>query len=100
VNLLLGGYDKSEGPSLYFFDYLGSMHKMEFGTHGYASYFITSVFDKYYRKDLSKKEGLELMRRCIDELKKRFAIRVGNFVVKIVDEKGARVFGADEEIEL
>lgn len=34
ANLLLAGYDES-GPSLYFLDYLGTMHKMPFGAHGY-----------------------------------------------------------------
>lgn len=35
VNALLGGFDK-EGPSLYFLDYLASMHKV----HNYTNYYI------------------------------------------------------------
>lgn len=35
TNLLLAGYDET-GPSLYFLDYLGTMHHMPFGAHGYS----------------------------------------------------------------
>lgn len=36
VNLVLAGYDKEEGPSVYFLDYLGSLQQMDFTCHGYA----------------------------------------------------------------
>jgi 20S proteasome subunit beta 4 len=91
VNLLLGGYDRTDGPSLYFVDYMGSMHKMEFGVHGYASYFITSVLDKNYRKDMNLEEAVALANSCIDELRKRFAIRVGKFIFKVVSADGIKV---------
>jgi len=56
TNLLLAGYDKADGASLYFIDYLASMHKLEYATHGYAAYFISSIFDKNYRRDLTLDE--------------------------------------------
>eukprot|EP01102_Stenamoeba_stenopodia_P009990 TRINITY_DN2961_c0_g1_i3.p1 TRINITY_DN2961_c0_g1~~TRINITY_DN2961_c0_g1_i3.p1 ORF type:complete len:180 (-),score=36.64 TRINITY_DN2961_c0_g1_i3:40-579(-) len=67
VNLLLAGYDKNEGSSLYFIDYLASMHKVEFGTHGYASYFISSIFDKNYRKGMTLDEVTFQRSCCIVE---------------------------------
>merc|ERR1739848_276076 len=41
VNLLLGGVD-GEQASLFYIDYLASSHKVDFGCHGYASYFTLS----------------------------------------------------------
>jgi 20S proteasome subunit beta 4 len=52
VNLLIGGVDQSL-PSLYYIDYLGSMHKMNYAVHGYASYFLLSVLDRLYTKDMT-----------------------------------------------
>ena len=49
VNLLLGGYDKEEGPQLYFMDYLASQVKFQYAVHGYGSFFTLSVMDRYYK---------------------------------------------------
>ena len=35
-NLLVAGYDKDKGPSLYFLDYLATMHKMNVAGYGYG----------------------------------------------------------------
>ena len=50
VNLLLGGFDKEEGPVLYFMDYLSAMVKLPFACHGYSSFFSLSVLDRFYRE--------------------------------------------------
>ena len=52
MNLLLAGYDKVEGPSLYFMDYLASVNKVPFGAHGYGSFFTVSILDRHYREGL------------------------------------------------
>ena len=49
VNLLLGGYDKEDGPQLYFMDYLASQVKLPYAVHGYGSFFTLSVMDRYYK---------------------------------------------------
>lgn len=36
TNLLLAGYDEGVGPSLYYIDYLGSMHSMNMAGTGYG----------------------------------------------------------------
>lgn len=48
VNLLMAGYDKNEGPSLYFMDYLASMNKCPFAAHGYGAFFSLAILDRYY----------------------------------------------------
>lgn len=68
--------DPSSSPifpesSLYYCDYLGMLHKLDFTAQGYASYFVLSIMDRYYRKDMSFDEGMELIRKCIAEVQKR-----------------------------
>uniref|UniRef100_A0A6B2LJG2 Proteasome subunit beta n=1 Tax=Arcella intermedia TaxID=1963864 RepID=A0A6B2LJG2_9EUKA len=89
ANVLIGGVDE-EGASLYYLDYLGSLHKMPFAVQGYASNLTLSIFDRYYKKGLSVQEGLELARLCVEQLKTRFLISQPDFVVKIVDKEGVR----------
>jgi len=90
VNILLGGFD-SEGPALYFMDYLASMQKVKFGAHGYGSAFTLSIMDRYYKKDLTLEEAKHIIRLCIRELQRRFIINLPVFKVKVVDKDGARV---------
>ncbi|CAM9370699.1 unnamed protein product [Heterosigma akashiwo] len=94
TNLLLGGKDEGKDPELYWMDYLGAMHKLNFGAHGYGSSFTLSIFDSEWREGLSEAEGLEIIRHCIAELRTRFLISMPKFVCKIVDANGMR------EIEL
>lgn len=57
VNLLIGAVDEEESPAgakqtvptLHWIDYLGSMVKVNFGAHGYASNFCLSIFDREWR---------------------------------------------------
>lgn len=91
VNILLGGWDKEEGPSLYWIDYLASSHKTPFSAHGYAGYFLLSIFDKYYKPGMNLNEGLELIKTCIEQLKRRFVLNAPSFIAKVVDKDGVRV---------
>ena len=38
TNLLLAGYDQGQGPSLYWMDYLATMHKMNIAGTGYGAF--------------------------------------------------------------
>jgi len=94
VNLLIAGYDKPNsnneggGPSLYFLDYLGSLHRVKVGAHGYASYFALSIFDRYYHSDCSIDEGIQIIKQIIHELRQRFLLKIGAIQCKIVTEHG------------
>ncbi|EJD41521.1 proteasome component Pre1 [Auricularia subglabra TFB-10046 SS5] len=95
VNLLVGGYDTSEHqPHLYWIDYLGTMATVPFAAHGYGSYFALSLLDRYHNPDASLEEGIEVLKRCIDEVQKRLIVGLGKFKVRVVDKDGVR------EIEL
>lgn len=92
VNLLLGGFDvPSSHPSLYWIDYLGTQAEVPFAAHGYGAYFALSTMDRYHRPDMNLDEGLELLRRCVNELKTRFIVDLGTFTVRVVDKDGVRL---------
>ena len=50
VNMLIGGYDDTAGPELFFLDYFGAMVQLPFAVHGYGSYFSLSIMDRYYKE--------------------------------------------------
>lgn len=50
VNLLMAGYDKETGPELYFIDYLASIVKVPFASHGYGGFFALTILDRFYRE--------------------------------------------------
>jgi 20S proteasome subunit beta 4 len=91
TNLLLAGYDETSNITLYFMDYMASLSSVNFGAHGYAANFILSVFDRDWKKGLTFDEGMEVVRKCLYELKTRFLISQPVFTVKVVDQTGTRV---------
>eukprot|EP00455_Lapot_gusevi_P009616 TRINITY_DN1431_c0_g1_i1.p1 TRINITY_DN1431_c0_g1~~TRINITY_DN1431_c0_g1_i1.p1 ORF type:complete len:201 (+),score=40.29 TRINITY_DN1431_c0_g1_i1:70-672(+) len=99
VFMLIGGYDAHEGPSLYYMDYLASLQKLDKAAHGYAAYFVLSIMDRYWKPNMNLEEGLELIQKCIAEVKRRFIVNTPNFVIKVVDNTGVRQInlGDDEE---
>lgn len=90
ISLLLGGCDKNKESSLYYLDYLGSLHPVKKAAHGYGSYFTLGLLDRHYKKNMSESEGIELLKMCIAELSTRFIINTPEFSVKIVDKNGVR----------
>ncbi|TFK21023.1 proteasome component Pre1 [Coprinopsis marcescibilis] len=91
VNLLLGGYDTATyEPHLYWVDYLGTISRVPFAAHGYGAYFGLSLLDRYHNPDASLEEGLETLKRCIDEVSKRLVVSPGKYKVKVVDKDGVR----------
>lgn len=64
----MAGYDEKSGPALYYMDYLASMNKLPFAVHGYGSFFSLSIFDRYYKPDLTQDEAYELINKCVQEV--------------------------------
>jgi 20S proteasome subunit beta 4 len=86
VNLLIAGYEAGKGPSLYFMDYLASLHDLPRCAHGYGAHFTLGLLDRFYKKDLTEKEAIDIIYRCIKELETRFLVNRTGFVIKIVDK--------------
>ena len=91
-NLLVAGYDKGEGggASLYWLDYLATLHKVNTGGTGYGSYFTLSLFDKLWHPELTEAEALSMMEKGIEEIRRRLVVAAPKFVVKVVDANGIR----------
>lgn len=90
VNIVLAGYDKETGPSLYFIDYIATLHKVDKAAFGYGSYFSLAMMDRHYHPDMTVDEAIALADQCIEEIRSRLVVAPQNFLIKIVDENGAR----------
>lgn len=92
VNMLVGGYgddkDGTEAPQLYFIDYLAAMTQAPFACQGYGGYFTYSILDKHYKEGMSREETMELLKRCIKEVRHRFMVQMPRFKVHIIDKDG------------
>ncbi|PWA30141.1 hypothetical protein CCH79_00020137 [Gambusia affinis] len=104
VNLLLAGHDESDGPGLFYMDYMASLAKAPFAAHGYGAFLTLSILDRYYRPDLSRDEAVELLKKCVEEvslktenclgpdqsepLNKRFILNLPSFNVRLIDRDG------------
>lgn len=114
VNALLGGYDpepaseatedsKEEGTgssSLYYLDYFGTLHKLKYGCQGYADYFCLGIMDRDYKAnvaDMTKQDAIDLVYKCIKEMKVRFLLNQSNFIIKCIDSNGISVVSADSD---
>uniref|UniRef100_A0AAV2K3Y0 Proteasome subunit beta n=1 Tax=Knipowitschia caucasica TaxID=637954 RepID=A0AAV2K3Y0_KNICA len=88
VNLLLAGFDDVDGPGLFYMDYLSSLAKAPFAAHGYGAYLTLSILDRYYRPDLTREEAVDLLKKCVEELNKRFILNLPSFSVRVIDKQG------------
>ena len=89
VNLLMAGFDSaSKKSSLYYMDYLGTLADMPYGAHGYGSYFILGIMDKYYRPDLTVSEAEWLMKKCFMEIQERFTMNLPEFSYYVIGKDG------------
>ncbi len=72
---MIAGYDQTEGPLLYFIDYLSSSIKTPFAMHGYGQYFGLSICDRYYKESMNEDEAIHLLRLIIAEVLINFLLR-------------------------
>ncbi|KAK4041686.1 nucleophile aminohydrolase [Parachaetomium inaequale] len=97
VNLLLGGVDPiTHKPSLYWLDYLASLAPVPYAAHGYAQYYCLSLLDKHHQPDITLERGMELLKLCSDELKRRLPIDFKGMVVKAVTADGIKEMPFDD----
>lgn len=90
VNVMVGGWDDTEGASLYYIDYLGTLSKVNFGAHGYANMFTTGLLDKEWRDDITEERAYELIVKGLNTLHLRFLINIAKLKVVVVDKNGVR----------
>ncbi|CAK1543106.1 unnamed protein product [Leptosia nina] len=90
VNILMGGYDKENGPELYFMDYLASSIKVPFAAHGFGGFLSLSIMDRQYKKDLTEQEAYDILKLCVQEVHRRLFVSLPNFQVTVVNKDGVR----------
>ncbi len=56
-----------------------------------GAYFILSIMDKYYQKNMNVEQALQLVDKCIWEIGTRMAVSPSSYIIKIVDKDGARL---------
>mmetsp|Transcript_23313 Transcript_23313/g.79330 ORF Transcript_23313/g.79330 Transcript_23313/m.79330 type:complete len:204 (+) Transcript_23313:230-841(+) len=100
VNLVLAGYDEATGPSLYYLDYLACLHKMNCAGHGYGFTFTCSIFDKYWKPGLKLEEAMDIVDKCIAEIRSRLVVAPQSYIVKIVDKDGIRTVAEKYSAEI
>lgn len=88
VNMLIGGYDEKDGPTLHYMDYLAALIEAPFAAHGYGSFFVLSLLDRYYTEDVTKEDAVKLLNKCIDEVQKRFIVNLPTFKVRCISKDG------------
>ncbi|KAF2749435.1 N-terminal nucleophile aminohydrolase [Sporormia fimetaria CBS 119925] len=101
VNLILGGYDGIEDrPTLYWIDYLAALAPVPYAAHGYAQYYCLSLLDKHHHPDIDFDRGMEILRMCSEELKRRLPIDFKGLIVKVITKDGIREqeFADDEKV--
>lgn len=91
-DLIIAGYDEEEDDaSLYFVDTYSSMAKVNKAAHSYAGNFILGILDKEWTKELTEKDGLKIVKKCIEEIRMRFVLgRLDDFTIKVVNKDGVR----------
>jgi len=91
VNLLLGGVDPVTGkPSLYWCDYLAALAELPYAAHGYAQYYCLSLLDKHHHPDIDLARGMEILKMCSDELKRRLPFDFKGLYVKVITKEGIK----------
>mmetsp|Transcript_37667 Transcript_37667/g.150210 ORF Transcript_37667/g.150210 Transcript_37667/m.150210 type:complete len:156 (-) Transcript_37667:3030-3497(-) len=50
TNMILAGYDEADGPSVYYLDYLGTLHKLNYTAQGLAPLFVMSTMDRHWKE--------------------------------------------------
>eukprot|EP00877_Chromochloris_zofingiensis_P002416 jgi/Chrzof1/12175/Cz06g24010.t1 len=89
-NLLIAGYDQGKGPSLYWMDYLATLHQINTGGTGYGSYFTLSLFDKMWHPNLTQDEAVVMLEKGIEEVRKRLVVAPPHYLIKVIDKDGIR----------
>ena len=90
MNLLLAGYDKHDGPAIYFIDYLAACIRVPYAVHGYGGMLSVSILDRFHREDMTEDEAYNLLTLCVQEVQKRLIISNSRFKVQIINKDGIR----------
>ena len=92
---LVVGYDDRKQAQIYWIDNYGAFAEVDHTSHGYAAYFITSILNTEYRKDLTEAQAGQIVQKCVKALKARFLIPQEHFDFFRVDVNGVQKLNKD-----
>jgi len=94
VMMLVGGYDDmTDKPSLHYMGQYADCVPVPFASHGYGAMFTNSLLDRWYRPDLTYDEAVELFKKVVAELQRRFIVNMPTFKLKKLDKNGMTDMG-------
>ena len=80
-------------PKLFWLDEYGSLMAIEYGAHGLGSNFILSILDRKYKSNLTREEGVQIIKDCFEQLRSRYIINSPNPpFIKCIDCYGCRKY--------
>jgi len=91
VDMLMAGHDEVTGnTTLKFCDYLAGMQEVNKGAHGYGAMFTYGLMDRYWKPKMTEAEALDLIEKCIEEMRVRFLLNSEHFKIKVVTAQGIK----------
>ena len=89
IQVIVGGVDRVEGPTLYVMDPLGSVIKDDYGAVGTGGEIITGILERMYRKDVNVKEGEEIVVNAMKAAYKRDVLSGDAADILVITKDGA-----------
>ncbi|KAL6765472.1 nucleophile aminohydrolase [Haematococcus lacustris] len=90
AGLILGGWDKDEGPAVWAIPLGGTLIKVPYAIGGSGSAYIYGFCDKYFRPDMSEAEAKDFVVRAVGHAMARDASSGGCIRTVTIDANGAR----------
>ncbi len=99
TQIIIGGYDLTQGPKLYSLDPLGGMNEeTNFIATGSGSPIAYGVLEAGYEKDMSVEEGLKLAVKALKSAMERDTYSGNGISLAVITKDGVKIL-EDDEIE-
>ncbi|KAL1921836.1 uncharacterized protein VTP21DRAFT_10478 [Calcarisporiella thermophila] len=99
AGIIVAGWDKKHGGSVYSIPLGGSLHKQPFAIGGSGSSYIYGYCDKAYRDGMTKEECIEFVKNAVSLAMSRDGSSGGVIRMAVIDEAGVeRLFVSGDKL--
>ncbi len=99
TQIIIGGYDLTDGPKLFSLDPLGGMNEeTNFIATGSGSPIAYGVLEAEYEKDMSVEDGLKLAVKALKSAMERDAYSGNGISLAVITKEGVKIL-EDDEVE-
>ncbi|KAJ3316321.1 Proteasome subunit beta type-1 [Blyttiomyces sp. JEL0837] len=99
AGIIVGGWDKYDGPSVYSIPLGGSLHKQPFAIGGSGSTYIYGYCDAQYKEGMTKEEAIQFTKNSIALAMSRDGSSGGVIRLAVITEKGVeRIFTPGDKL--